>query len=435
MKHILLLLLCCCVWRLNAQTAENPAYTEAEALAKSNNCEEALSRYETAISASPSNPKYYVGKANCLNKLKMPGEAILILNQAISVKPDYLPAYQMKAKIYESERNYAEAAEVYLAQIPLEKIPGKKLRTYSSLIRVYILQNALSQAEKYLAEARSINPDDLEVLYAEGEVLRAKKDFIQAIGFYEKAILNLGKTSPADAARFYFGLGDAYNKSGDRDNAIKAWQKARFGPYKKTVEAELMKSNPDFYLKLGISYFLASEYDEAQKQLNRAIEIQNDHAQAHRYLGMIADKRDQTAEAEKYFVKAIQYEMVPDKKIEIEIAYLNMLMDNELYLKAIPVATNILVEKPDQVKVMLQKAQAELNTGKYSVAVKTCQKALTMPALTDAGKKAPYYFVLGMSLKASGDLDGALEAFKQVTLGPCKNAAQNEMEMLQPEVY
>jgi tetratricopeptide (TPR) repeat protein len=273
------------------------------------------------------------------------------------------------------------------------------------------------------------------VLYCEGEVMRAKRDYMQAIGFYEKAVLNLGKTGPADAAKFYFGLGDSYMKVGDRDNAIKAWQKARYGPYKKPVEAELMKTNPDFYLKLGISYFQAGEYDEANKHLLKAIQIQTDYAQAYRYLGLISDKRDLTSEAESYYQKAMQYELNPDKRLEIEISFLNMLMDNELFQKALTLAESILKEKPGNVKIMLQKAQAEYNIGRFSLAAKTIQKAITDPSLSDPAKKSPYQFVLGMALKSMGDSDGALEAFRLVTSGSCKNAAQYEMELLQPEVY
>lgn len=434
MKH--LFILCLLMGRLlMAQTPDSPAFTEAEALAKANNCEEAINKYDQAIQENASNPKYYVSKASCQNKLKMQSEALSTLDQALRIKADYQPALQMKAKIYEGEKNYGMAVQAYTAQLPLEKVPAKKSKIYASIVRLYLMQNEISSAEKYLSEARAASPNDLEVLYCEGEVMRAKRDYMQAIGFYEKAVLNLGKTGPADAAKFYFGLGDSYMKVGDRDNAIKAWQKARYGPYKKPVEAELMKTNPDFYLKLGISYFQAGEYDEANKHLLKAIQIQTDYAQAYRYLGLISDKRDLTSEAESYYQKAMQYELNPDKRLEIEISFLNMLMDNELFQKALTLAESILKEKPGNVKIMLQKAQAEYNIGRFSLAAKTIQKAITDPSLSDPAKKSPYQFVLGMALKSMGDSDGALEAFRLVTSGSCKNAAQYEMELLQPEVY
>lgn len=435
MKKIFLLFCLIGFSLIKAQTTDSPAFVEAEALAKANNCEEAIAKYDVAIQENASNPKYYVSKANCLNKLKMSSEALTVLEQALRQKADFQPALQMKVKIYESEKNYDMAIQSLVAQIPIEKIPGKKTKLFASIVRLYLVQNEIASAEKYLADARIINPNDLEVLYCEGEVLRAKRDYMQAIGFYEKAVLNLGKTSPADAAKFYYGLGDSYMKVGDRDNAIKSWQKARFGPYKKVVEAELMKTNPDFYLKLGISYFQAGEYDEANKQLNKAIEIQQDYAQAYRYLGLISDKRDLTSEAEGYYRKAMQYEMNPDKKFEIEISFLNMLMDNEQYQKALTLAEAILLDKPTNIKVMLQKAQAEYNVGKFSNSIRTIKKAIQDPALADPAKRSPYNFVLGMSLKSQGDIEGALEAFRSVTSGSCKSAAQYEMELLQPEVY
>lgn len=433
----LLLTLCMFLGMLSvlAQQADHPAFTEAEGLAKANNCEEALAKYEAAISAEPSNPKYFVGKANCLYKLKMPDEAILVLNQAVKANAAYLPAWQMMLRIYETNKNYSQAVRAAEAQLPHEKVPTKKLRLYSTIVKLNILQNNISEAESALSEAKALSADHIEVLYAEAEIMRAKGDYMQAIGFYERAILNLGKISPADAAKYYFGLGDAYKKVNDTDNAIRAWQKARFGPYKKIVEAELMKTNPDFYLKMGVSYFQASQYDEAMTQLRRAIEIKSDHAQAYRYMAMINDKRDLTSDAEKCYKLAVDYEMDPNKKVEIEIAYLNMLMDNELYSKALPVADNILKDKPGNLKVLLQKAQAEFATGKFSNASRTAQKALTDPTLTDAGKKAPYYFVLGLSLKAAGDIDGAMAAFKNAAFGVYKGAAQNEIEELQPEFY
>lgn len=436
MKTLFLLvcILVGCSMLLGQQT-DHPAYVEAETLSKANNCEEALAKYDAAISAESTNPKYYLGKANCLYKLKMTGEAIAVLNQTLKFSNSYLPGWQMLARMYESERNYSQAVAATKAQLPHEKVPAKKLRIYSSIVRLHILQNNILEAEAALLEAKEISADHVEVFYAEAEIMRAQKDYTQAIGFYERAVLNLGKTSPADAAKFYFGLGDAYNKLNDTENAIRAWQKARFGPYKKIVEAELMKTNPDFYLKMGISYFQANQYDEAMTQLKRAIEIKSDHAQAYRYMAMINDKRDLTSDAEKSFKLAVGYEMDPIKKVEIEIAYLNMLMDNEMYTKALPVSDNILKDKPGNLKVLLQKAQAEYATGKFSNAARTAQKALLDATLTDAGKKAPYYFILGLSLKASGDIDGAMAAFKSAAFGPYKGAAQNEIEELQPEFY
>jgi len=170
-------------------------------------------------------------------------------------------------------------------------------------------------------------------------------------------------------------------------------------------------------------------------QLRRAVEIKSDHPQAYRYMAMINDKRDLTSDAEKCYKLAVEYEMDPNKKVEIEIAYLNMLMDNELYNKAVPLADNILKDKPGNLKVLLQKAQAEYATGKFSYATRTAQKALADPTLTDAGKKAPYCFILGLSLKSSGDIDGAMAAFKSAAFGAYRGAAQNEIEELQPEFY
>lgn len=439
MKKLFVLLCYFWVAFTYAQTQQGnenpPAFTEAEALAQAGNCEEAITKYTEAIAAQQDNVKAWLGKANCEHKLGKNTEAINTLKSITAKKPEAMPAWQLLSKIYESEKNYTGSLTAHQGMIKGETVVAKKLKLYAGMVRLALLMNNITQAEGYLDQAKQLNANDKEVWYAEGEILRAKKDYMQAIGFYEKVIINLGKIAPADAAKYYYGLGDAYNKVGDVDNAVKSWQKARYGPYKKTVEAFLMRTNPEFYLKLGISYFQAGEYDEAFKQLQKATEIKNDFAQAYRYMGIIADKRDLTSEADLFFSRGIQFELDPDKKVEIEITYLNMLMDNELFDKALKVANNILLTKPGNPKVMLQKSQAEYNTGAFTAAIRTAQKALSDPTLSDPAKKAPYYFVIGMCNKILGDTNPALESFKNASFGSYKGAAQNEMELLQPEVY
>ncbi|MEM9986908.1 MAG: tetratricopeptide repeat protein, partial [Bacteroidota bacterium] len=80
-------------------------------------------------------------------------------------------------------------------------------------------------------------------------------------------------------------------------------------------------------------------------------------------------------------------------------------------------------------KLLLVKAQAEYETGRYAEAVESYEKLLKTPRL-DAKTKARISFRLGMAAKQAGDSEKAFQAFKNASFGPYQPAAEAEMTAL-----
>ncbi len=170
--------------------------------------------------------------------------------------------------------------------------------------------------------------------------------------------------------------------------------------------------------------------DEAVTNLKKAVEMRPNYAAAYKYLGIVADKRDLTTEANSYFVKAIQCEKDSMKQSEIYYVLLNSQIENENFAGAITSAEHVLKVQPQNPKAWLMKAEAEYQLGRHQFAIISAEKGKIALNSSDPVKNAPYYFIIGLSSKYSGNLKNAREALTNALFGNCKYAAKNELDVL-----
>jgi len=430
-KYLLFLVLVavCLPTGLMAQTSPGKAaYREAENLRKAGKCNDAIIKYDEAIRLESSNYKYYFQKGKCQSKLKNYDGAKESFLSAVEYKPEFTSAYALLAKIYRNERDYDNAIRYYEEAARYEQKDSRKVHYKLLLVNLLLKEDRVYDAKRHIADAKSLNPQDPNVLYYDGEINAMEENWEDAKGSYLRALNSeeLKSAAPAKNAKYYYGLGLAYSKLGDNVNAKKAWAKANFGPYKKLIQKEMIKSNHVYYYKIAISYYINGEYEASEEQIEKALEIQRDFASAYVLKGNIARKQGNVSRAIDYYEQAVGMEKDPKKKAKLYSKVASLQLSNNDYYGALSSLGQIgNINSP---KILFLRAKAEYGSGRYSEASTTLSALLKMGV--DAKTKARYSFLLGMASKKDGNYEAAKEAFKNAMYGTYKPAAKYELEIL-----
>lgn len=192
----------------------------AELYLKFNQPEEALKEYLLLIKRDPENAYYYYTVGTLFDQRNRSDRAASYYKKTIELDPDYAPAY-------------------------------KKLG-----IHLYRAKQ-LKQAHEYLQKAVSANRDDAEAHYYLGRVQRDGKDFMSAIGSFERA-----SKSPEWKVKAIVERGVAYLNMGDQDRATAELERAvNLAARDDSYEKELLYAR----------YFLATVY-EKNRRMEQAIE-------------------------------------------------------------------------------------------------------------------------------------------------------------------
>jgi tetratricopeptide (TPR) repeat protein len=235
--------------------------------------------------------------------------AIIYLRLALHLDPHHALALVTLSDVYERLKQYDRATEI-LAQIPEASPvrPSADIAIGSNLELAGRGEEAVQHLQKLMKE----RPDDVDVVMALGNVLRARKRFEEAAATYSKAVDQIQKPEKSDWI-LYFYRGTAYERS-------KQWDKAQ-ADLKKALElvpetqpagrAQVMNylayswvdrgENIDEAFKmlqkavelaprdgmiidsLGWAYYRLGRYDDAVRELEKAVELKagdpviNDH--------------------------------------------------------------------------------------------------------------------------------------------------------------
>ncbi|MFN0202377.1 MAG: tetratricopeptide repeat protein [Bacteroidia bacterium] len=407
------------------------AYLQAKELQKANKLKEAVGKYEEAIRLEPQNYKYYFENGVCCSRAKEYDWAKEAFKKSIELNKDFTPAYTQMAKIYKMQGDLVTATKFYEQAVENEKSPNRKVQYELLLVQTLLKQERVEDAKAHLSAAEKIDPTNMNINFYKAELLAAEGRWDDAKTAYATSTESeeFKNLPPAEKAKYYYGLGIAYSKLGENDNAKKAWEKANFGPYKKLIELQLLRTNHLFFYKTAISYYLNNEFDEGLKQADKCLEIQNDYANAYILKGKIERKKGNLAKAIEYYETAIKVEKDPANKAKMYGLVANLYMSNNDPKGALNYIADALTASPDNKALQFLKARAEYETGKYADAIADLDK-LVATAASDAKAKAKYSFLLGMAAKKNNDAAKAKLAFKDALYGPYKPAARAELEQL-----
>ena len=354
----------------------------------------------------------------------------------VDYKQNFTPAYSLLAKLYKNEKDYTNAIYYYEEAARYENNSGRKVQYKLLLVNLLLKENRISDAKRHVEDAKSIDPNNPNILFYNGEIASMEEDWESARRAYERALASerLKSAPPSDKAKYYYGLGLALSKLGDASGAKKAWSRANFGPYKKLISQQMMKTNHVYFYQVAVSYYLNGEYAESEDYIAQALEIQRDFSSAFVLRGKIEYKRGNTGRAIEYYRQAIDNEKNPTNRAKIYQMMASIQLNNRDNSGALRSLSQAMKSDPQSAKrlsMLYLKAKAEYGLGQYQDAQQTLETLLK--AGVDTKSKAKYSFLLGMAAKRNGNDEKAREAFKSAMYGPFKPAAKVELDKLEGE--
>jgi tetratricopeptide (TPR) repeat protein len=191
--------------------------------------------------------------------------AIVYLRLALYLDPDHALALVTLADLFERLKRVDQAIEVF------NRIPDSSPVRQSADIQIGLGLEQLGkgdEAVKHLETLMKERPDDIEVIMALGNVLRARKRYGEAAEVYTKAVERIGEPNRGHWTLFYF-RGSAYERA-------KQWPKAE-ADLKKALELvpDTQPNGKSQVLNyLGYSWVdMGINIDEAFAMLKRAIDL------------------------------------------------------------------------------------------------------------------------------------------------------------------
>ncbi len=191
--------------------------------------------------------------------------AIVYLRLALHLDPDHALALVTLADTFERLKRVDQAIAVF------NRIPDTSPVRQSADIQIGLGLEQLGKGEeavKHLDALMKERPDDIEVIMALGNVLRARKRYAEAAEVYTKAVERIGEPNRGHWTLFYF-RGSAFERA-------KQWPKAE-ADLKKALELvpDTQPGGKSQVLNyLGYSWVdMGINIDEAFAMLKRAIDL------------------------------------------------------------------------------------------------------------------------------------------------------------------
>ena len=228
----------------------------AQIAERQNNSERALSLLVKAKQLAPKDPEvlFEFGKV-CLER-NLLEDALPALSRAVELKPENDSYAYVLGSAYVGKGRLPDALELF--QRLLQQHPNDALLNYA-VGAVYYLQSKYSDAEASLKRSLAAQADQIPAAY-------------------------------------YLAL--TYDAMGDDDRAIPLFR-------------DLLKANPEHvpsYVKLGGILVRQHQYEEAERDLERAVSLDPNSVEGHYQLGLVLRRLGKAAESETQFAESHRLE-------------------------------------------------------------------------------------------------------------------------------
>ncbi len=263
----------------------------------------------------------------------------IYLQFAIKLRPDFPLAYASLAHVYEQNEKYDHAIETY-SRIPeasplWARVQIRKAFDLNSLDRV-------DESRKLLMGLLGTQKEKVQTLDALGRIMRARKQYEEAVRYYSQAI-SLLKTSDKDNWNYYYARGVCYERLNQWDKAEADLQKAlQLDPdqpltlnylgyswvdqnkhLKRAMayirKAVKLKPNDGYFVdSLGWAHYRLGEYKPAVKYLEKATELRPDDSVINDHLGDAFWRVGRRLEARFQWSQALTLNPEPEAVINIK---------------------------------------------------------------------------------------------------------------------
>jgi tetratricopeptide (TPR) repeat protein len=258
----------------------------------------------------------------------------LYLQMALYVRPDFPFALAALANVHESTKRYHDAIAVY------DRIPGGTPLEMSIQIRKAINLNLLEridEAKALLEKLAQENPDDVRPLDALGNIMRARKQYAEAVEYYTRVIGLIPRPEKRHWT-YWYARGTSYERTkkwpqaeSDLQKALQlhpeqplvlnylgySWidQNRNLKPGLAMIEKAVALKPDDGYIvdSLGWAHYKLGNYKDAVRYLERAVELRPEDPVLNDHLGDAYWRVARTREARYQWEQALTLNPEPEE--------------------------------------------------------------------------------------------------------------------------
>ncbi len=247
--------------------------------------DQAVEHMEELVHANPNDPELRIAVANVYLANEMYRQAITQYKEALTVTEDHKGALFGLGSAYMSLGQKGEASNYYSRVVELGKDNemarlDKQLETaYYYLGQIYLDSGDLDQAVEQLENALALNPADADALYLLARTYQERKAYSEAIKYYNQVI-----TLVPDFKEAYQGMADCYQALDDSGGV--AYGKGMMALISKAYPEALRQleaaviSKPDIanaFWGLGIAYERTGQKEPAGTAYQQALAMDPAH--------------------------------------------------------------------------------------------------------------------------------------------------------------
>ena len=352
-----------------------------------------------------------------------PENAIELAKKALELEKEDYTLYYIIGTAYMSMKNFKDSVE-YLEKAL--KLNPEHSQLYNNLGTSYITIGKLDKAYKNFVKASELDPNNSITYFNIASILQLKNKHKKACEYFEKAYaiepadsylialaLSETKCGKYDSAinhyktlishhpekdTYQYNLACCYEMKGDYNYAIgilahlvmlnpKSVSMAQklanlYVKVKKPVQAKeiyekiLLQGNVnvDLYYEFAHICIMTNDTDKAEKILRKVIELNSNHAQAHKDLGVIYLSKRLFDYAKDEF--EISYKIAPDN-FSIVFEYANYLHATTDFQKADEMYAKALELEPENPEALAFSALNKLHTNDYEKALEQINHAIS----------------------------------------------------------
>lgn len=357
--------------------------------------------FKQAIGAEPDNEDAIVGLASVYSDRGDPKQASALLQQLTEKNPSPR-ALVILANTYESMREFSLAADAYKKALEVDPSRAElkqamaqdqalaghyddALKTYSELseanpqdpqpflrsAQIYREQKKLPEARRMINKAKALNPDDVEVLFAEANLLSDEGKTTDAIATLKTL---LGKTAQKNydqqqrgaRAEMLEQIGVLYRKNEQYDQAVASFRQiSELDPdLTPRVEAQVVET-----YRLGRQYAKAQEVSDAA-----TTKYPNDRTLAQTRAELLADQ-GKTAEAVAELNKLLNGKADRDIYLQLADTY-QKAKDYKDMAKAVDAAEKLSKTKEEKTNILFVRGEMLERQKKYEQAEKVFRQVV-----------------------------------------------------------
>jgi len=346
----------------------------------------AVEAYQQAISIKPGYVEAYNNLGNCFVDQNKLDAAVAAYKKALAIEPSYADALNNIGIAFKELGKFDAALNYYQKAI---KASPNYHEPHTNMGNVFKAQGKLKEAIEAYGKALKIEPQNANATYNMGVAYKELGELEEAIVFYKNALAIQPKHVQAQT-----NIGVALQGLGKLSEAIDAYN----------IAIDLAPQNVEAYNNLGNVLSEQGKLEEATKAYKKTLEINPENADALFNLGNVLREQRKLREAVQAYIKAIAVNP------EYAQAYYNLglsLQEQGKPEEAIEAYRNALSIKPDYAEVFINMGMIHQEQGRSDKAIEMYKKALVINS-----ENAQAHFNLSFSLLNNGKLEEGLEEYE-----------------------